>query len=70
MVIVFGAMAAAGELLLPTHGPVGLIGRVAVFLAIPPVLYLTGFAHAEELDQARSLLSRVRAGRGTPEPHP
>jgi O-antigen/teichoic acid export membrane protein len=70
MVVVFGVMATAGELLLPTHGAVGLVTRTAVFLAIPPLLYLTGFAHAAELAQARSLLGRLRAGRGTPEPQP
>jgi O-antigen/teichoic acid export membrane protein len=60
--IVMGAVAVAADLALPTHGAVGLIARVAAFLAIPPALYLTGFAHAEELGQARLVLTRARAG--------
>ncbi len=58
--VVMGGFAAAGELLLPTHGGVGFIARAAVFAAIPPALALTGFAHPQELAQLRSLLARVR----------
>ena len=55
-------MAAAGELLLPTQGVVGFITRAAVLAAMPGVLLATGFAHRQELDQARALLSRATRG--------
>lgn len=61
--IVMGGLAAAGDLLLPTHGVVGLLTRTAVFAAIPAVLAATNFAHPQELDQVRGLVARVRAGR-------
>jgi O-antigen/teichoic acid export membrane protein len=60
IVLVCGGLAVGGELLLPTHGAVGLLSRAAVFLALPAILYLTGFAHAQELAQARALLRRLR----------
>jgi O-antigen/teichoic acid export membrane protein len=59
LALVLGGMAAAGELLLPTHGIVGFIARAAVLAAMPGVLLATGFAHRQELDQARALLSRA-----------
>ncbi len=59
--VVMGGFAAAGDLLLPTHGAAGLISRVAVFAAIPLVLHLTRFAHPKELDQLRTLGARARA---------
>ena len=61
-----GALATGGDLLLPTHGAVGFLTRAAVFAAIPPVLYLTGFAHPQELQQARALLLRLRRAGGSP----
>jgi peptidoglycan biosynthesis protein MviN/MurJ (putative lipid II flippase) len=60
LVVVMGGIAVAGDLLLPTHGVVGFFTRAAAFLAIPPVLYLTGFAHPQELAGARALVARVR----------
>jgi O-antigen/teichoic acid export membrane protein len=60
LVVVMGALATAGDLLLPTHGAVGFLTRAVVFLAIPGVLLATGFAHAAELAQARALLQRAR----------
>jgi hypothetical protein len=33
-----------------------------VFLAIVPVLYLTGFAHPQEVGNLRRVLGRVRGG--------
>ncbi len=63
--VVMGGFAVAGDLLLPTHGAVGFIGRAAVFAAIPPVLLLTGFAHPQERTHLHSLLARVRAPRAT-----
>jgi hypothetical protein len=62
---VLGGMSAAGDLLLPTHGLVGFVSRVAVLAAIPFVLLATGFAHRAELEQARALIIRgLRARRG------
>ncbi len=63
--VVMGGFAAAGDLLLPTHGAVGFIARGAVFASIPPVLLLTGFAHPQELSHLRSLLARARVPRPT-----
>jgi O-antigen/teichoic acid export membrane protein len=59
LVLVTGGVAAAGELLLPTHGAVGLLTRAAAFGSIPVLLYVTRFAHAEELARARLLLLRA-----------
>jgi len=36
-----------------------------VFLAIPAVLWLTGFVHRAELDQGLAVLRRVRTRIGT-----
>ncbi len=58
--LVIGALATAGDLLLPTHGLVGFVTRALVFAAIPPLLLVTGFAHPQELGQARALARRVR----------
>jgi O-antigen/teichoic acid export membrane protein len=66
LTVTCGGLACGGEFLLPTHGAVGLVTRAAVFLAIPPALYLTRFAHKQELAQARSLLARLRRGTGKP----
>ena len=60
LVLVMGGLAAAGDLVLPTHGVVGLLSRGLVALAIPLVLLATGFAHPAELRQVRVLLARVR----------
>jgi O-antigen/teichoic acid export membrane protein len=59
LAVVLGGMAAAGELLLPTHGAVGFLTRAAVLAAMPLVLLATGFAHRQELAQAQILLSRA-----------
>jgi O-antigen/teichoic acid export membrane protein len=58
--VVIGGMAVGGELLLPTHGAVGLLTRAALWLAIPPALLLTGFAHSQELRGLRSLVAYAR----------
>ncbi|HET8592801.1 MAG TPA: lipopolysaccharide biosynthesis protein, partial [Solirubrobacterales bacterium] len=49
-------LVAVGELLLPTSGAVGLVGRAGLWLAYPLVLYLTGFLNEEERAAARQLL--------------
>ncbi len=59
LALVLGGMTAAGDLLLPTHGFVGLITRAAVLAVMPGVLLATGFAHRQELEQARTLLIRA-----------
>jgi O-antigen/teichoic acid export membrane protein len=63
LVFVFGGFTAAGELLLPTSGAVGLLSRILVFAAMPVALYLMGFAHEQELEQLKFLFERVRPGR-------
>ncbi len=60
LVLVIGGLAAAGDLVLPTQGAVGLLTRAVVLLAAGPVLLATGFAHPTELGQLRSLLRRAR----------
>ncbi len=64
--LVMGGVAAAGDLLLPTHGLLGFVTRALVFALIPLILLATGFAHAQELRQARELVRRVRALTATP----
>ena len=64
--VVMGAVAVAGDLLLPTHGFIGFITRLAALCAIPVLLAATGFAHAEELRQLRALMSRLRRLSTTP----
>jgi O-antigen/teichoic acid export membrane protein len=60
LAVVFGALSVLGDLLLPTHGLVGFLTRAAVFAMIPLVLYLTGFAHSQEIGQLRIMLGRLR----------
>jgi O-antigen/teichoic acid export membrane protein len=61
IVLVMAGFVVAGNILLPTSGFAGLLSRAAVFAAIPLVLLATGFAHGQELSQARALLRRARA---------
>jgi O-antigen/teichoic acid export membrane protein len=61
LVLVMGGLAAAGDLVLPTQGALGLLTRAAVLLAMPAVLLASGFAHTAELRQLKVLLGRVRA---------
>ena len=63
LVVVVGGFAVVGNLVLPTHGALGLLSRLLVCAAIGPALLATGFVHAAELRQARALLGRVTAGR-------
>jgi O-antigen/teichoic acid export membrane protein len=65
LALVIGGLAVAGELLLPTSGFGGFIARALVFLAIPVVLWVTGFLHRAEVDQGLALLRRVRTRMGT-----
>jgi O-antigen/teichoic acid export membrane protein len=60
IVVIVGGLTVTGELLLPTSGAVGFITRALVWGLIPAVLYMTRFAHDEELAQARRLLRFAR----------
>jgi O-antigen/teichoic acid export membrane protein len=62
LIVVLGGLAALGDVLLPTHGLVGFVTRAAVWAAMPVVLLATGFAHRQELEQARALFGRARRG--------
>jgi O-antigen/teichoic acid export membrane protein len=62
LAVVLGGLAALGDVLLPTHGWVGFVTRAAVLAAMPLVLMVTGFAHPEELEQARLMIGRARRG--------
>ncbi len=66
LVLVFGGLAVAGELVLPAHGLVGFLTRAAVFAALVPALLGTGFAHRQELDQVRRLYARIRRAPASP----
>jgi len=68
LTVVMGGIAVVGDLLLPTHGAVGFLTRAAACLAIPLVLWATGFAHPQELDRARALLLRAARQRAAGEP--
>jgi O-antigen/teichoic acid export membrane protein len=59
LALVLGGIAAAGEVLLPTHGVVGFVTRAALLAAMPLMLLGTGFAHRQEIEQARTLLNRA-----------
>jgi O-antigen/teichoic acid export membrane protein len=61
LVLVFGGLAVAGDLVLPTSGFGGFVARAAVFAAMPVVLWLTGFLHRAELDQGLAALRQARA---------
>jgi O-antigen/teichoic acid export membrane protein len=64
LAVVMGGLATAGDLLLPSTGLRGFATRALVFLAMPVVLWLTGFAHRAELDQGLAALRGLRARMG------
>ncbi len=55
---VMAGFAAAGDLLLPDQGLLGFVGRAAVFALIPLALFVTGFAHPQEIRRVRLLIER------------
>ncbi len=59
LVLILGGVSAAGDLLLPSAGALGLLSRAAAFLLIPPLLWLTGFARPQEARRLRALASRA-----------
>ncbi len=62
LVAVTGGLVAGGELLLPTEGVDGFLLRTLVWLALPVVLWVTGFLSVDERRVLRALLrpSEVR----------
>ena len=68
VVTVMGAIAVAGDLVLPTHGAAGLLSRAAAFAAIPAVLWATGFASIAERRRLRRLMTQVRTRGAAREP--
>jgi O-antigen/teichoic acid export membrane protein len=64
--LVMGGVAVAGDLLLPTHGAVGFLTRLAALAAIPLLLAITGFVHARERTELRALAARLRRLSATP----
>jgi O-antigen/teichoic acid export membrane protein len=67
-VLVIGGIAVAGELLLPTSGAGGFAARAAALVAIPVVLWITGFLRPEERVALAGLIARARAGRSVEAP--
>jgi O-antigen/teichoic acid export membrane protein len=65
LAVVIGGLAVAGDLLLPTSGLGGFVTRALVFLAIGPVLWVTGFVHRAELDQGLATLRGLRGRIGS-----
>jgi O-antigen/teichoic acid export membrane protein len=66
IVVVVGAIAALGDLFLPTQGFGGFVLRAALWLAIPGVLFVTRFPHPEELARLRALVRKPAAGAVSP----
>jgi len=57
---ILAGVAVSGELLLPSHGLVGLLARAAWLALVPIALLATRFFHAHELAQARALAADAR----------
>ncbi len=57
---ILASVAVSGELLLPTHGFVGIVLRIVWLALIPILLLLTRFFGADERSQARLLLADGR----------
>jgi O-antigen/teichoic acid export membrane protein len=64
LALVLGGLAVTGDLLLPTSGLGGFAARTLVFLAMPLVLWLTGFVHRSEIDHGLAALRRLQARLG------
>jgi O-antigen/teichoic acid export membrane protein len=62
LAVVLGGLSALGDVFLPTHGFVGFVTRAVVLAAMPAILFVTGFAHPQELEQARVMIRRARRG--------
>jgi O-antigen/teichoic acid export membrane protein len=57
---ILAGVAVSGELLLPSHGLVGLVLRAVWLALVPALLLLTRFFHPHERAQARSLVLDAR----------
>ena len=57
---ILAGVAVSGELLLPSHGLVGLVLRAVWLALVPAFLLLTRFFHSHERAQARSLVLDAR----------
>jgi O-antigen/teichoic acid export membrane protein len=60
LVAILAGVAVSGELLLPTHGLVGLVTRAAWLCLVPALLLGTHFFGAHEREQARALVADGR----------
>jgi hypothetical protein len=56
-IVVLAALGVGGELLLPTHGAVGLVARLAVLCLAPPLLVAVRVVTVPELRALRTLRS-------------
>ncbi len=68
---ILAGVAISGELLLPSHGAVGLLARIAWLALVPGALLASRFFHPHELEGARALVvegrrraAAFRAGHG------
>ena len=68
LVVLMGAIATAGEVLLPTTGAVGLLSRGAAVAAIPVALWVTGFVASREKRRVRQLMHRLLGSGALREP--
>jgi O-antigen/teichoic acid export membrane protein len=68
LVLVMGGIAALGELLLPTSGVAGFLGRAVAFAVIPGALWVTGFVQPREKRWVKALVGRVFGSGGVHEP--
>lgn len=64
LLVVIGGLSVGGELLLPKHGAVGFLARLAVLSAIPGALWLTGFVRPDERARLRDVAAALRRRRG------
>jgi O-antigen/teichoic acid export membrane protein len=60
LVAILGGVAVSGELLLPDHGVLGLLTRIAWYALVPALLVLTRFFHPHERTEARRLAADAR----------
>jgi O-antigen/teichoic acid export membrane protein len=60
LVAILGGVAVSGELLLPNHGVLGLLTRIAWFALVPVLLLATRFFHPHERAEARRLTADAR----------
>jgi O-antigen/teichoic acid export membrane protein len=73
LLAVLAGVSVAGELLLPTHGAAGFILRALAWLAIGPLLRVSGFFRATELARVGALAGQIvgqRRRKGPPRPPP